>query len=138
MYLKPTPMSDEHASFFVSAVPGNESSNTTGLNGDRPGGERPSQELRDTDFTQETRHERGESIIIGTNENEQWRRQSTPDNDHRDGEHNDNESGLDQESIELMDNIIETIQFVSLETGKTFIFLAKLHQGTTIVDKFKQ
>ena len=50
-----------------------------------PGGEQPSQELCDANFTQQTQDEQEESIVIGMNENEQQRRQSTADDDHPDG-----------------------------------------------------
>ena len=51
--LKTTPMSEDHANFFTSAVPGNELSITTGSNGDWRGGGQHSEEPLKTKFTHE-------------------------------------------------------------------------------------
>ena len=97
-------MSESHANFFASAVPGNESSITTGSNGEQHGGEQPSFGLHDTGFTEETPNERGESIVIGSNENEGRRGRSTPDDDNPGREDHNNDSALEEEAIDLMDD----------------------------------
>ena len=121
-------MSESHANFFASAVPGNESSITTGSNGEQHGGEQPSFGLHDTGFTEETPNERGESIVIGSNENEGRRGRSTPDDDNPGREDHNNDSALEEEAIDLMDDVVES--FRSKEITK----LKALSKIFTILD----
>ena len=102
-------MSENHANFFASAVPGNESSITTGSNGDQRGREQPSEEP-ETEATHEARHGRHESIIIGENDNGRQRDQPTPDDDLAGEEGHENERALDEESINLMDDVVESFR----------------------------
>jgi len=103
-------MSEGHANFFVSAVPGNEPSITTGSNGGQWGEQQPSEEPCETNFTHEAQHEWGESISIGENDNEQRRGQPTPDNDISGEEDCDNKHTLDEEPTNLMDNDIKSFR----------------------------
>ena len=120
-------MSENHANFFASAVPGNESSITTGSNGDQRGREQPSEEP-ETEATHEARHGRHESIIIGENDNGRQRDQPTPDDDLAGEEGHENERALDEESINLMDDVVES--FRSKEITK----LKALSNIITILD----
>ena len=65
-------MSEDHVNFFASAVPGNKSSITPESNGGR-GGEQPSEEPREPEFTHEAQHERRETVIIGENDSQRRR-----------------------------------------------------------------
>ena len=101
-------MSEDHVNFFASAVPGNESSITPESNGGR-GGEQPSEEPHEPEFTHEAQHERRESIIIAENDNRWQRERATPEDDISGGDRN-NEHTLDEESINLMDNVVENFR----------------------------
>jgi len=135
--LKLTPMSEDHAIYFVSAEPGHESAITTGSNGEQPGGEPPLQEPGDSDITQQTPDERATSFAIGMHEN--GKQQPTTDNDNPSGgDQHDDDSALEQDSINLMDDVVDSFRWKEIMKFKALLnILAVLDSNTTKPEKTK-
>ena len=105
-------MSEEHANLFVSAVPVHKSSSTIGLNGDQQGGSQRSREPDSAHPTHASLHEWEQSTPIGEDGNERQVRPATPhkDNASNQGNAHDNKSALEDESINLMDDIVKNFR----------------------------
>ena len=99
-------MSEGHANLFAFAVPANESSSTIGLNGDQPARNEHSEQSHGTNSSRETRNERNTSITAGEDADGQPEQQLPRDND----EDPDEEYSLEEESINLMDEIVENFR----------------------------
>ena len=99
-------MSDGHANLFASAVPANESSSTIGSNGDQPARNEHSEQSHGTNSSRETRNERNASIAAGEDADGQPEQQLPRDDD----EDPDEEYSLEEESINLMDEIVENFR----------------------------
>ena len=99
-------MSDGHANLFASAVPANESSSTIGSNGDQPARNEHSEQSHRTNSSRETRNERNTSITAGEDADGQPEQQLPRDDD----EDPDEEYSLEEESINLMDEIVENFR----------------------------
>ena len=105
-YLNLTPMSEGHANLFASAVPPNESSSTIGLNGDQPARNERSEQSHGTNSSREARNEQNTSIAAGEDADGQPEQRFPRGND----EDPDQEYSLEEESINLMDEIVENFR----------------------------
>ena len=130
-------MSEDHAIYFASAEPGLESAFTTRPDGEQSGGEQPSQEPGDSDITQQTPDEQATSFAIGTHEN--GKRQPTPgDNSPSGGDQLDDDSALEQGSINLMDDVVNSFRRKEITKFKALSnILAVLDSNTTKPEKTK-
>ena len=105
-------MSEEHANLFASTVPAHESTSTIESNGDRRAGSQRSREPDNAHPTHASRHEREQLTPIGEDGNERRVRHATPDEDNTSNQGNihDDESALEEESINLMDDVVENFR----------------------------
>ncbi|KIK02791.1 hypothetical protein K443DRAFT_5817 [Laccaria amethystina LaAM-08-1] len=105
-------MSEGHANLFASAVPANESSSTIGSAGDQRGANSRSTELRRTSASEEIGNEQREPLSTGEDGDERFARPSTPDDERDDNQGSIDGDGqsLEQESIDLMDDIVENFR----------------------------
>jgi hypothetical protein len=104
-------MSDGHANLFASATPANELSDTIGSNGDHPIGGGQPRGPDNTNPAHAITNERNGSTFAEENEHEQLVRHSPPhDNENNRGHGNNDESALEEESISLMDDVVESFR----------------------------
>ena len=101
-------MSEGHAYLFVSIVPGHELSGTIGSNGDQPAVSQHSRAPSSADIACMPRNEWEQSTPIGEDGDGQQTNHATPNKDDQSNPGNTHdESSLEEESINLMDNIVE-------------------------------
>ena len=105
-------MSEEHANLFASTVPAHELTSAIESNGDRRAGSQRSREPDSAHPTHASRHEREQSTPIGEDGNERRVRHAPPDEDNTSNQGNvhDDESALEEESINLMDDVVENFR----------------------------
>lgn len=143
-------MSEGHAIYFASAEPGHESSDTDNADGGRQGssatfdsnpglprGEHASQDPGNPNVTQQTADGDTNVISMGTPENGQ--RQPSPErNESNTGDLRNDDSPFEQESINLMDDVVESFrrkETTKLKALSTIIGI--LDSNTTKPEKTK-